>query len=224
MNHKEKWNNLLKENDYQEKYIFSDSKEGRTEPIGYRESGKRDYSILIEQDKLLKDYLDNFKDKIVMEIGCGDGRMTDIPRHDHNAAIEMNGRVGNAEAGIHKAAVYFQAEFRRALKAFENHRHAVPVIKGLQVAHAQWMNKAMPDVTLGSCLGHLVKEVAEIVESPDDITEYADVYLLLLSAMTKANIDIQDVVAEAWAKLEVNKKRTWIKQPEGHYEHDRSGE
>ena len=78
MNHKEKWNKLLSEEDYQEKYIFSDSKEGRTALIEYRESGKRDYSILIEQDKLLKDYLGNFRNKIVMEIGCGDGRMTEF--------------------------------------------------------------------------------------------------------------------------------------------------
>jgi len=78
MNHKEKWNKLLSEKEYQEKYIFSDSREGRVKPIGYADSGWRDYRVLVQQDNTLKDYLGEFKNKIVVEIGCGDGRMTEF--------------------------------------------------------------------------------------------------------------------------------------------------
>lgn len=76
--HKEKWNNLLKEEGYQEKYVFTDVKNGITQSIGYRESGKRDYENLISKDSLLRIFLGNFSDKTVLEIGCGDGRMTEF--------------------------------------------------------------------------------------------------------------------------------------------------
>jgi len=78
MNHKEKWNKLLSEEDYQKKYIFSDSKEERCEPIEYADSGWRDYCVLVRQDKIIKQFIGDFKDKIVVEIGCGDGRMTEF--------------------------------------------------------------------------------------------------------------------------------------------------
>jgi len=95
MNHKEKWNRLLSENDYQEKYIFSDSSEGRIEPIEYEESGWRDYCVLVRQDKIIKNYLGNFNDKIIMEIGCGDGRMTEFFAKDFNYvyAVDVSGEV-----------------------------------------------------------------------------------------------------------------------------------
>jgi SAM-dependent methyltransferase len=72
---KQKWNSLAKKN--ASYYIKTDFGEKITEEE-FRQSGEKDYKDLIENDQLVKENLGNLKDKIVLEIGCGTGRITEF--------------------------------------------------------------------------------------------------------------------------------------------------
>ncbi len=67
----------------------------------------------------------------------------------------------------------------------------------------------------------LVKEAKELEENPTDITEQADCLMCLLYNFKCAHPDkpISDLLEAAKAKLEINKNREWVKQPDGTYQH-----
>ncbi len=72
---KDKWNRLAENNP---RYIvFTDLGEGITEEE-FKNSGEKDYENLIQNDEIIKNRLGNFKDKAVLEIGCGMGRVTEF--------------------------------------------------------------------------------------------------------------------------------------------------
>jgi len=72
---KQKWNLLAQKN--APYYIKTDFGENITE-AEFRQSGEKDYQDLIKNDRLVKENLGNFKDKTVLEIGCGIGRVTEF--------------------------------------------------------------------------------------------------------------------------------------------------
>jgi dATP/dGTP diphosphohydrolase len=72
------------------------------------------------------------------------------------------------------------------------------------------------------CMGplhHLKKEIVELIENPDDESEWADCLLLLLDAAWRKGHTLQDLFDFAEAKLKVNKKRKWKKGKNGVYQH-----
>ena len=72
---KVKWNKLAEEN--ARYFVMTDYGESISEEK-FRESGKKDYTELIERDALLKQLLQPFSEKEVLEIGCGIGRITEF--------------------------------------------------------------------------------------------------------------------------------------------------
>jgi len=58
-------------------------------------------------------------------------------------------------------------------------------------------------------LNHLIKEVKEVIDAPHDRMEFADCFLLILDAASKAGINTEQLLTAAFKKLEINKKRQW---------------
>ncbi len=58
-------------------------------------------------------------------------------------------------------------------------------------------------------LNHLRKEINEAIDDPDDIVEFADMYMLLSDAASRAGHSMSDVLYASIEKLLVNKKREW---------------
>lgn len=69
-----KWNSLAKEN--AKYYVFS-AKRNQSEEE-FRESGKSDVQELLIDDELLQKLLRDNNSKIMLEVGCGCGRMTEF--------------------------------------------------------------------------------------------------------------------------------------------------
>jgi len=70
-----KWGKLARSNPNY--YIFSDELVSKDE-IKYRESGKNDFQRFILRDKKLKKFLKSSQSKNCLELGCGNGRMTEF--------------------------------------------------------------------------------------------------------------------------------------------------
>ena len=84
---KQKWNRLAKEN--ARYFVMTDYGEKIDEPT-FRASGQRDYQMLIEQDKLLRQRLQPFKTKKALEIGCGIGRLTEFLADNFNEVFGID--------------------------------------------------------------------------------------------------------------------------------------
>lgn len=69
----------------------------------------------------------------------------------------------------------------------------------------------------------LVSEAKELEATPTDITEQADCLMCLLYNFKCAHPDkpISDLLEAAKAKLEINRNRQWIKQPDGTWQHSK---
>ena len=63
-------------------------------------------------------------------------------------------------------------------------------------------------------LNHLLKEVKETVEAPEDVVEYADMLILLLGAFKRTGGTAEQLVQAALDKVEINKVRKWGKPDE----------
>src|SRR5699024_1489712 len=98
-------------------------------------------------------------------------------------------------------------------------------IQRLQDEQGRWS-----DATFGAnhgphgCIAHLAKEVREVAAEPYSRMEYADCLMLLLDAYRRAGGSADDLVAAAFEKLEINKRREWGEPDEnGVVEHIRGG-
>jgi len=84
------------------------------------------------------------------------------------------------------------------------------MIQHLQDAVASWSKETFGENRPPSApLNHLLKEVQEAIDSPQDIIEYADCLLLLLDASAKAGFDTNQLISASFLKLEICKEREW---------------
>lgn len=58
-------------------------------------------------------------------------------------------------------------------------------------------------------ISHLKKEIEELLQNPGDKMEYADCLLLLMDAWRLIGGTSEDMVAAAYQKLQINRKRKW---------------
>lgn len=94
-----------------------------------------------------------------------------------------------------------------------------------------WADETLPEQPVLGKLSHLREEVSElqnVIDNNDPPArireELADCWLLLLNATKKLGYDVEIVKSEAYAKLAVNKKRTWGKRgEEGQIYHVKQG-
>ena len=63
--------------------------------------------------------------------------------------------------------------------------------------------------TLGGPEHKLCREIQEAIDTPYDLGEYADMYILLLDAAYSAGITVTFLEAAAEHKFLINQQRTW---------------
>ena len=90
-------------------------------------------------------------------------------------------------------------------------------LNAFQKKQGRWAANTFGDQTTEEKLRHLIKEIREIMDDPQDVVEYADALSLLLDAARLQGISASEIVRAARKKLDVNKRRTWTKNPDGTY-------
>ena len=76
-------------------------------------------------------------------------------------------------------------------------------------AHAEWSDRHFGNVGPVGPLKHLAKEANEAAEAPDDISEFADIIMLVWDATRRAGINDEQLAMAVAEKLERNKRRQW---------------
>lgn len=79
----------------------------------------------------------------------------------------------------------------------------------LQMDIANWSTAQFPHQTPHSKIEHLRSELTELDEDPNDITEFADCFMLLIDTARMVGYDMSEIYNAVKAKLEINKGRTW---------------
>jgi hypothetical protein len=85
-------------------------------------------------------------------------------------------------------------------------------------------NLAKTTFTDATSKEHLTKalgEVQEAIDAPKSkrLMEYADVIHCIVAAASRDGYSADDLDAAVWAKLAINRQRTWVKMPDGTYQH-----
>lgn len=68
---------------------------------------------------------------------------------------------------------------------------------------------------------HLKLEIDELIENPNDTSEWADCVLLLLDAARRKGHSPDDLFEFAYQKFQKNKKRTWTQNVDGVFLHNK---
>ena len=76
-------------------------------------------------------------------------------------------------------------------------------------AHAEWSDRQFGNVGPVGPLKHLATEANEAAEAPDDISEFADIIMLVWDATRRAGITDEQLAVAVAEKLERNKRRQW---------------
>lgn len=76
-------------------------------------------------------------------------------------------------------------------------------------AHAEWSDRQFGNVGPVGPLKHLAKEANEAAEAPDDISEFADIIMLVWDATRRAGITDEQLAKAVAEKLDRNKRRQW---------------
>ena len=82
-----------------------------------------------------------------------------------------------------------------------------------------WSKSAFPDADSIAHMKKAIAEAHEVIDNPSDITEYADCLIAIFAAAYKQNIELPELLTSIQSKLSLNKKRTWLKQSDGTYQH-----
>lgn len=82
-------------------------------------------------------------------------------------------------------------------------------------AHAEWSDLQFGNVGPAGPLKHLAKEANEAAEAPDDISEFADIIMLVWDATRRAGITDEQLAVAVAEKLERNKRRAWGEVKDG---------
>lgn len=112
--------------------------------------------------------------------------------------MDINGALANQP----KTWSYFQclrAEPEVKVDPFTNIREQ----------HAEWSDRQFGNVGPVGPLKHLAKEAIEAAEAPDDISEFADIIMLVWDATRRAGITDEQLAMAVAEKLERNKRRQW---------------
>jgi NTP pyrophosphatase (non-canonical NTP hydrolase) len=89
-------------------------------------------------------------------------------------------------------------------------------VKELQHQINAWASEVFPDRTTASAMLKLYEELGELLRSPSDPEEHADIFIILMDLSTMHGVDIESAVMQKLAK---NRTRIWEKTQIGTMQH-----
>lgn len=102
------------------------------------------------------------------------------------------------------------------------HRASVPTLDSVLAEVVAWQRQTFTYATPASITDHLRREAIELAADPTNLSELADVMLLVAGLASNLGADLTTVVAE---KLAINRRRTWGQPDEnGVVEHVREAQ
>lgn len=87
-------------------------------------------------------------------------------------------------------------------------------LQSIQDEIHEFANTILPNRPITSPLRKLQEEVAELLEEPDNIDEFADCFLVLLDAAKIAGLDANAILQACSDKMKINRTRKWGKPNE----------
>ena len=85
--------------------------------------------------------------------------------------------------------------------------------------HGRFCRETFPDHALAGHVEKLKTECDEVLKCPNDVMEFADVLLVFISMASTAGFEPDEILCAAETKLNINRRRKWMKMPDGTYQH-----
>jgi phosphoribosyl-ATP pyrophosphohydrolase len=102
----------------------------------------------------------------------------------------------------------------------------VVTFEALIEEHGEWSAVTFPKGTAKGALLHAEREIVEIIndienKAPHSVIskEYADAIFCIMDSARRKGVSVDDILKAGYAKLQVNKARTWKDNGDGSYSH-----
>lgn len=148
---------------------------------------------------------------------------TAITKHERNAIKFITGFVQHwaSEWGGHKNKTIDEAARVVAREAglvhqWLQHMEATKSLDQLIVEVYEWQQATFTDATEQGRIAHFLEEIDEYLADPSNEIEAADVFMLFVAIFMNRRIDLRSAVER---KLEICKKRTYVKVAGGYSKH-----
>lgn len=94
--------------------------------------------------------------------------------------------------------------------------------KKLQKSWGEWSDSTFGiQETTNNLSKHLMEEVQECANNPEDIFEHVDCLMMVLNKARIHGFNTDDLYAAAIEKLTVNRNRKWTKNKDGVFRHNK---
>lgn len=186
--------------------------QGQTYAIPTKDANIKEPLNLVKIESYISDFITFAKDNqhltfLVTEVGCGlSGLLPSLIAPFFKEAVEVPN-------------IHLPLRFWHELGSI-----VLPVVNPTSMSQlfdsiGNWSATAFPDASTIDHIKKLKDEADEVIKEPSDIEEYADCVIALFAGAWKAEITFNILVGAIDQKLEVNKKREWVKLPNGVYQH-----
>lgn len=154
------------------------------------------------------------------------GPVTKAWRHVSRSAAERLTRVDLAAHEPDSPRWAITSAGRAVLDAINEAKQVVLEVSDLERLRSWSAETFGPGERTDGVLDHIAKELEEVRQAPDDVTEWADVLILALDGAMRAGHEPAEIITAIQAKQAINEARDWPDwrtQPEGKaIEHVRS--
>ncbi len=121
-----------------------------------------------------------------------------------------------AKQGVESVPIWSViTDLERNIAPLYRHAQPAPERDQVRIAHAEWSQATFGNVGPVGPLKHLSKEALEAAAEPGDLSEWADMQLLLWDAQRRAGIADEQITQAMIEKLAVNKQRKWPEPKDG---------
>lgn len=145
--------------------------------------------------------------------------------NDHNIEY-FRGECGSISINISDIPKELSDEYHKfsyeLQKKYDMDTKPINIIE-LERQRLAWSKEKFPEATNLSSMYKLKEEAEEIIENiksgKKDVMEYADVLMCLFDSAGRDGILPMDIFKAMEEKFEINKNRTWVKNPDNTYSH-----
>lgn len=158
-----------------------------------------------EVREVLTAYLDAIPD------GCSVEQAQALLSEPNDRAVNARIRRDNLGVMPHGLAVVFYQLVQGFTEwlSVHNCRHT-PSLEQLMIHQRWWSEETFgPGTRLKGCIDHILKEIEEIREKPEDVTEWADLIILAMDGAWRQGHSPQMLSAAIIAKQAKNRSRQW---------------
>jgi hypothetical protein len=138
------------------------------------------------------------------------GKISALAEFQEGAAGIIFGLGDEERSALYYCLARENRKISEALQAFDQFIGNEVSPESLRLRVFWWQMETFKGYnTLPGKFAHMEREIKEVLNNPNDLSEWADVFILFVGAMGIQGLNFNQLLAAAASKMDVNEKRQW---------------